>query len=259
LVIPDAHAKPGQDLRRFKWLGELIMEIRPDKIICIGDFADMHSLSSYDRGTRGFEGRRYNRDCAAAHEAMSLVMAPMLAYNAKQRRIKGKQYKPELHLCLGNHENRINRATNAQPELHGTLSVSDLGYEGFGWTVHDFLKEVPIDGVSYSHYFVSGVMARPIGGEHPATMLLNKRHKSCTAGHLHLADWSQRTEAGGGHIMGCLCGCYLEEDEEYVPKSVNQMWWKGLVIKRNVVNGVYDPQFLSLNSIKRKFGVNEGE
>lgn len=256
LVIPDAHAKYGQNLRRFDWLGQIIVDELPDVIICIGDLADMESLSSYDRGTKGFEGRRYYKDLEAAHEAQRRIMAPIAKYNAKR---KYKKYNPRFVMTLGNHENRINRAINADQILDGTISVDDLKYKEFGWEVHDFLDEVVIDGVTYSHYFVSGVMARPIGGEHPATMLLNKRHRSCTAGHLHLADWSQRTEAGGKHIMGLLCGCYLEDDEEYVPKSVNEMWWKGLVIKRNVKDGMYDPQFLSLNTIKRRFGIKEGE
>lgn len=256
LVIPDAHAKPNQDMRRFDWLGQIIVDTLPDVIICIGDLGDMPSLSSYDRGTKGFEGRRYHLDCEAVHEAQRRIMAPIAEYNAKR---KYKKYNPRFVMIIGNHENRINRAINADQILDGTISVADLKYEEFGWEVHDFLEEVEIDGVTYSHYFVSGVMARPIGGEHPATMLLNKRHKSCTAGHLHLADWSQRTTAGGKHIMGMLCGCYLEDDEEYVPVSVNQMWWKGLVIKRNVKDGMYDPQFLSLNTIKRMFGIKEGE
>jgi hypothetical protein len=179
------------------------------------------------------------------------MRAPLDNLNARYRANRKKQYHPRFVMCLGNHENRINRVINADAVLDGTISMADLHYEDYGWEVHKFLDEVLIDGVSYSHFFVSGVMARPIGGENPATMLLNKRHKSCTAGHLHLADWSVRTEAGGKHIMGMLVGCYVEDDEEYVPKSVNQMWWKGVVIKRNVIDGIYDPEFLSMFSIKR--------
>jgi hypothetical protein len=256
LVIPDPHAKYGQDMRRFDWLAQIILAEKPDVIICLGDLGDMPSLSSYDRGTKGFEGRRYWKDIEAVHDALARIKGPIDAYNAT---CKTKKYDPRWVMLYGNHENRIKRATNADSMLDGTISVEDLKYEEFGWETVPFLDEIDIDGVAYSHYFVSGVMARPIGGEHPATMLLNKRHKSCTAGHLHLADWSQRTVVGGQHIMGCLAGCYLEDEEDYVPTSVNQMWWKGLVIKRNVVDGVYDPQFLSLNTIKRMFGVKEGE
>jgi hypothetical protein len=99
---------------------------------------------------------------------------------------------------------------------------------------------------------VSGVMDRAISGEHPATMLLNKQHMSCTAGHSHLADWSVRRQ-GNEHIMGCVAGCYFEQKMGYVSDNVNDMYWRGLVVKRNVHQGQYDPQFLSLNTIKHQY------
>ena len=253
LVVPDAHAKAGVDQRRFEWLGRIIMEERPDKIIIIGDWADMPSLSSYDKGKRSFEGRRYKHDIQAANEALALTFNPLIEYNERMKATKNKQYKPDIHVCLGNHENRINRATQLDSMLEGTISTEDIQFIEYGCIVHPFLEEVEIDGVHYSHYFVSGVMAKPIGGEHPATMLLTKQHKSCTAGHSHLADWSQRKQVGGNHIMGCVVGCYFEHHEEYVPPSVNSMWWRGLVIKDNVVDGCYDPRFISMNTIKKNF------
>lgn len=252
LVIPDAHAKRDQDFRRFDWLGQIIMEERPEVIVCLGDFADMESLSSYDKWKRSYEGRRYSLDIKAAREAMDRLLAPMREYNSSRARNKKQQYKPRMVMCLGNHEQRIERATDLDPMLDGTIGYADLGYEEAGWEVYPFLDEVEVDGVTYSHFFVSGVMGRPIGGENPAKMILHKHHKSCTAGHIHIADWAQRRR-GSEHIMGCLAGCYFEHEEAYVSKSVNHMWWRGVVIKRNVVDGCYDPQFLSLNTIKRRF------
>jgi len=257
LVIPDAHAKPGIDNRRFDWLGQIIMDERPDKIIIIGDWADMHSLSSYDKGKKSFEGRRYKHDIEAANDALDRMMRPIVEYNERQASHKHAGYKPEIHVCLGNHEHRTVRAIDLDPILEGTIGLDDIRFKEYGMIVHPFLHEVEIDGVFYAHYFVSGVMAKAIGGEHPATMLLNKQHRSCTAGHLHLADWAQRRSADGSHIMGCLVGCYFEHNEEYVPRSVNRMWWRGLVIKENVVNGCYDPRFLSMNTIKKRYLTEE--
>ena len=68
-------------------------EKQPEKIICIGDFADMSSLSSYDRGTKSFEGRRYVKDIEAAKEAMGRFLQPIREYNASQRKNGKKQYK----------------------------------------------------------------------------------------------------------------------------------------------------------------------
>jgi len=253
LVIGDAHVKPAQNLRRFNWLGLEIAEKQPEVIVIIGDWADMPSLCSYDKGKRSFEGRRYAQDIESANLALDITFHHIDKLNKRLRACKRKLYKPEIHITLGNHENRINRATEDDPALDGILSTDHLLFDDYNIKVHPFLDEVEIDGVSYSHYFVSGVMARPIGGEHPATMLLNKQHRSCTAGHSHLADWSQRRQAGGQHIMGCVLGCYFEHDETYVPPSVSSMWWRGLVYKTNVFKGCYDPHFISMNTLKHKY------
>lgn len=44
LVIPDPHAYPDDDFRRFKWLGEYIMDTKPEVIVNIGDMWEMGSL-----------------------------------------------------------------------------------------------------------------------------------------------------------------------------------------------------------------------
>ena len=55
LIIPDCHAAPEYDNKRFSALGNFIVEQQPEIIVCLGDLADMPSLSSYDlrgEGTR---------------------------------------------------------------------------------------------------------------------------------------------------------------------------------------------------------------
>lgn len=252
LVIGDAHAEPEINNRRFEWLGQIIIDERPDTVIGIGDFGDISSLCSYDRGTKGFEGRRYWKDISAVHDAQERMFAPLRKLQVRQAARKSKVYRPRFVMTIGNHEQRIVRATEADAILDGTIGLKDLKYEEFGWEVYPFLIPAEVDGVHYAHYFVSGVMNRAISGEHPATMLLNKQHMSCTAGHSHLADWSIRRQ-GREHIMGCVTGCYFEHDMGFTSQNVNDMYWRGLVIKRNVHEGCYDPQFLSMNSIKKQY------
>jgi predicted MPP superfamily phosphohydrolase len=122
LVIGDPHAHPDYDNSRFTALGRFIAKEKPQVIVCIGDMADMPSLSSYDKGTKGFEGRRYKKDVKAVIDAQEKLFAPI-------KRIRG--YKPKLHMCLGNHEDRITRAINNTPELDGAIGIEDLQYERF--------------------------------------------------------------------------------------------------------------------------------
>ena len=41
LVIGDSHAKPGINNDRYTWAGRLAVDLKPDVIIDIGDWADM--------------------------------------------------------------------------------------------------------------------------------------------------------------------------------------------------------------------------
>mgnify|MGYP003320976535 CR=1 FL=1 len=127
LIIGDPHAHPSYDNSRFTALGKFIAKERPHAIVCIGDMADMPSLSSYDRGTRGFEGRRYKKDVKSVIDAQEKLFAPI-------KRAKG--YKPKLYMTLGNHEDRISRAVNATPELHGTIGIDDLSTRSLAGRSH---------------------------------------------------------------------------------------------------------------------------
>ena len=95
LVIPDVQAKQGVDFTYLNKIGTYIVEKRPEKIICLGDFADMPSLSTYDYGKKAFEGKRYKADIEASHEAMQALLEPLESFNAKAKRNKEKQYHPE--------------------------------------------------------------------------------------------------------------------------------------------------------------------
>jgi hypothetical protein len=154
LVIPDVQAKAGVPLDHLQWIGNYIVEKKPDVIVQIGDFADMPSLSRYDQGKLQGEGRRYGHDINAVHRAMDTLLKPLQDYN----RTADEKYKPELHLTMGNHEYRILREVEDNPKYEGKFSYNDLAYEDYGWKVYPFLEVAEIDGVEYSHYFTSGVL-----------------------------------------------------------------------------------------------------
>lgn len=242
LVIGDSHSKPGVVNTRYERLGRLIQHEKPDVIVNIGDHADMASLCSYDRGTKGFEGRRYKHDINAAIDA-----------SEKLEHYGGQAWRDARKIMtVGNHENRINRAVENQAELEGVISVDDLKYEEFYDEVHEFNSPVVVDGISYCHYHVSGVMGRPIGGEHPAYQLIAKKHMSCTVGHSHLLDYCRRTDPHGRIINGLAAGCYFEHDEAYAGPA-NQMYWRGIVVCDDVSKGDYDLRTISMAHIKRAY------
>ena len=105
-----------------------------------------------------------------------------------------------------------------------------------------------LDGIAYSHYFTSGVMGRPISGEHPAYQLLSKQYQSCTQAHIHTTDYCVRTNASGDHIHGLVAGCMVDYYCDWAGEA-NRLWWKGCIIKRNVNTGSYDPEWVSIKDI----------
>ena len=109
-VLPDCQVKPGVPLEHLTYAGKWCAEKHVDHIVCLGDFADMESLSSYDVGKKSFEGRRYTSDIDIAQIGMAKFMNPITDEVNKLRRLKIKMWYPKFTMLLGNHENRIDRA-----------------------------------------------------------------------------------------------------------------------------------------------------
>lgn len=249
LLIPDCQTKDGVDLSYLTWIGNYIVEKKPDVLVQIGDFADMPSLSSYDVGKKTFEGRRYSTDIAAARRAMDLLLAPIKEFNERARKNKEKQYHPRMVLTLGNHEDRITRAINSDPKLDGTISLEDLGYEEAGWEVCPYLEPIVIDGIAYAHFFTSGVMGRAVPN---AKQLVMKKHMSCSMGHVQNWDIHRETDAQGRSIIGLFSGsCYLHNEDYLGPQGNN--YDRGLWVKHEVDRGHYFPMYVSLDYLGKRY------
>jgi len=244
LIIPDSHSHPDHHNKRYEWLGHLITDVKPDVVVDIGDWWDMASLCSYDKGTKGFEGRRYKKDIEAGLDAQDRMMSIVK---------KQKKKLPRFIRTLGNHEARISKAVDRDPVLEGTIGLSDLMSKEAGFEEYPFLVPVEVDGVTYQHYFTSGIMGRPIGGESHARSLILKQFSSVTQGHSHLFDYHIRTDVRGNRLHGLVCGVYQDYHADFAGPA-NKMWNPGVVIKRDVQNGSYDIEHISLKRLKEVYG-----
>ena len=247
IIIPDPHAHPDFNNERADWIGELIADEKPNKVICLGDLADMPSLCSYDKNTREFSGRSYAKDIESAVEFQDRMW---------HRVRKRKKRKPASAILIGNHEQRIDRALDMSPELEGTISYSDLQYHRYFDDVVYYEGMTPgvyeDRGVHYSHYFVSGAMGRAISGEHSAYTLLTKKFTSCTVGHDHRLDYCIRTRGDGKKIMGLVAGVGQDYHAGWAG-TVNDLWWSGVVIKDNLENGCYDLRAVSMDRLRKEY------
>lgn len=250
VVIGDTQSKRGIPTAHLTWIGRYIVDHfagrRNIKLIHVGDHPDMPSLSSYDKGKRAMEGRRYLEDIEAANEHWTLLNKPLVDYNAG----RAKQWWPvSRDYCHGNHDQRIVRAAEDDAQLDGLLSLDALNIKASGWTTHPFLQPVIIDGVSYAHYFVHPMTGKPLGG------LLETRLKtighSFTMGHQQTLQYALRfvqRKSQHGLVIG---SSYLHEEEYLGPQG--NAHWRGIVVCHGVQDGQYDPMFVRMDYLCRRY------
>jgi hypothetical protein len=249
LYIPDTQAKPGNDFKFLTRIGQYICEKQPDVIVHGGDLADMPSLSSYDEGKKSFEGRRYTNDVQAAIEAQTALFQPLALLQARQTQNRKKVYHPRTIITVGNHENRINRAINDDAKLEGLISQKDLCYESFFHEVYNFLDVVVVEGVAFSHYFVTGTAGRPASS---AAAQMNKKHMSCIAGHQQGLQIATAHRADGKRLTSVIAGSCYEHNEDYMGPQGNKHW-RGVLMLHDVKDGEFDLMPVSLDYLEKKY------
>ena len=248
LVVPDPHAHPEHNNTRADHLGKLILDLRPDVVINIGDMFDMPSLSGYDKGKASFHGRNYAKDIAAGVDFDTRMWAPIRS--AKKRR-------PFSVFLEGNHEERLARMLESSPELEGAVGFDDFQLKRNYHKIVRYNGNTPgtitIDGVTYGHYAISGVMGRPISGEHPAYTLVSKKHTSFTVGHSHTFDHCVRHGVDGKPIKGLVAGVFQDYDSGWAGEC-NKLWSRGVCVKRDVSEGNYDLEWISIERLAKEYG-----
>lgn len=252
LVIPDTQAKPGAPDDHMEWAGRYAADKRPDVIVHLGDHWDMPSLSSWDRGRKDAENRRYRLDIAAGNRALDRFMRPIFDVNKGVR--KGKQYRPRLVYTLGNHEDRIARWAQTEPAMDGLVGYHHFNLERHGWEVHPFLVPVVIDGIKYAHFHprgASGRITQTRRGAPSARIMVQREGMSCTAGHMQGLDWAPLHRGHTTHY-GLIAGSYYLHAEAYLT-PVGNIHWCGLVMKHEVHEGQYDPMFVSIEYLSRRY------
>ena len=228
------------------------MAKKPDVVVCIGDFADMPSLSSYDgKGSKNYEGKRYKADVAASDVGMAMLLGPLREYQEWTVTSHKPRYEPRLVMLYGNHEDRITRAIEGDPQhLEGIISLEDLGYKEAGWETYPFLQPVEIDGVMYNHYFPTGQMGRPCT---TARSILQKYHMSCFAGHQQGRDIAYGKRGDGKSLTAIIAGSFYQHEESYLTPITNNHG-RGVYVLHDVQDGSFDEMPVSMAYLKRKYG-----
>jgi predicted phosphodiesterase len=248
LVIPDTQVRDGVNTDHLRWIGQYMVDKKPDVVIHLGDHWDMPSLSSWDRGKIQFEGRRYEIDIASGNAGFALLNGALKEHEAERRRQKKKKsWKPRLVFLRGNHEQRVMRTVEDNAVLEGTIGYHDM--DTMGWEVHDFLEPVFIDGVGYAHYWYNPMSGKPYGGN--IELRLKNVGHTFTMGHQQVLQYGVRF-VGGRSQHGLIAGAAYTHIEDYKGPQGNEHW-RGVIMKHEVNGGSYDPMFVSLNYLCNRY------
>lgn len=239
IVIPDPQCKPGVPLDHMKWAADYIADEKPDGVLCLGDLWDMPSLSTYEaKAKKSWERRRYDEDIAAGNEGMKLLSS----YRDR--------WQPSWEWYLdGNHDHRITRMLQEEPQWTGQVGLHDRWTEG--WEVKPFLEVVELPGTEIlaSHYFTGPTSPRPIGGT--AHNLLRKVGKSCIMGHRQILDSACSYLPDGTQRRAVIAGSYYLHDEHYRQSNGE---WRGVLVLNEVIGGTWDQCEVSIGYLRRKYG-----
>lgn len=244
LVIPDVQAGPGRSLKHLEWCANFISDKQFDIIIQIGDLGDFTSSSSYDRGKASAENRRFSKDWDAFRTAADLIMGKW-----------PNNYRPRLVYTEGNHEYRITRYANDNPEID-TLPSPTAYMESLGWEAFPFLQVARVEGCNVSHFFprtLTGAITSTSMkyGAANARNMVRANMASCIAGHKPGLDWDV-VSAGNRNYHGLIAGSFYTHNEDFM--GPQQRYWRGVVVLNQLRNGEFDPCPVSINYLKERYG-----
>jgi hypothetical protein len=250
MIIADTQCKPNQDFTHLRAAGNYIVEKQPDVLVHIGDHFDMPSLSSYDKGKKSFEGRRVKQDIDAGMRGMAELLGPLREYQSQQRKNKKKVYTPRMIFCMGNHEHRIDRFVNDNPEFEGFMGTELLDLEAFGWEVFPFLVPTEEDGIYYVHYLANPFTGKPYGGT--ALNQIKTIGKSFVVGHKQCLDIAIRPTLDGKLQIGIVNGAFYPHDEDYKGPQGNNHF-RGITVLHDVADGFGNPMMVSLQYLMNNY------
>jgi predicted phosphodiesterase len=240
IVVGDEHVGPGQNLRRADWLARLIDDVKPDRVVHIGDMGTFDSLSGWDKDKRRkMEGRRYAKDISALSTYVS--------------RLDGGRYQKYQSILLeGNHEDRIARYLDYNPVMEGQLDYASQCGIADKWKIIPFREYYKHYGVSFTHVPIME-NGKPISGKLATSRALEICRDSVVFGHTHKLDYVACHRHGQTHLQEALnVGCYFEHVDEYAQGSVTS-YWRGLVVLDHYSYGRFSFEAVPMGMLKREY------
>jgi predicted phosphodiesterase len=208
-VVGDLHAAPGMDLSHVDHIASHIEATSPDAVVLIGDVVTMDSVSMHDPlgSITVKEQPSIVDDLAVLEEVLDRLDG-----------IPG-----DLHVTLGNHEERLKRYEDNEARLQGSLWPIVLKtVHAYGWTVTDYGSFLELDGVRFTHIPLN-IMRRPYAN---IDAVAREAKWPIVYGHSHEQNVKTARKIGGGFtILNVPCSLPHGHVEKYALKTTTTWSW----------------------------------
>lgn len=206
LIVPDMQV-PYHDKRSLAALEKYMAEERWDGVLYLGDFIDLDCISSHNKERlREVEGKRIFKDYEIANEIL----------DRHQRIVRSKNKDAQFVLLEGNHEYRMERYIDANPQMEGMIEV-ELGLR---------LKERRIKWVrawSKGDIYTIGKANFTHGQyttQYHAAKMVNNYGDNIFYGHTHdVMTYSRVMRGRDKTIVGQSLGCLCQYELSYIKKN----------------------------------------
>lgn len=212
LVISDTHINPRnvkESEELWQKLAVYCAETKPEVIVHLGDVGDFDSQSWLIKN-RGIYSLQ--EEIAAVNSCLKAFENTITAFNNYQRKCHHTLYRPEKVLTLGNHDVRNN-----------ITDVSDL-FEGYGWTVVEYLEPVQVGDISFVHSASKGLSDNMCT---TAQELVENWHGSLVVGHGHHKDYFESFSLPLNRVVfGMRCPAFMYQASNWA-KQTRKKWSLG--------------------------------
>lgn len=189
LVFSDLHITPnGYDTTILREIASVISKAKPDYIVCTGDIGDFASQNRLvkDRGSFSVA-----EELTAVMNCLdSFIFGPIKDIQRRQKQNKKKMYKPDVVICLGNHDAPVAEALTTMLEDKAIVVQH-----------RDFIT---LEDVCFSHTFDFGITGNPCS---TTQQIIQNTYKRTVSGHSHVRSVTEQRDINGHKIFAIKMPC----------------------------------------------------
>lgn len=248
LVIGDLHQDPRHPHRLdvLTWIARYASEERFERIIQVGDWSTWDSVSSHDKN---------DTQAARLKPGVKDDLENLTASHRAFRRGMSSDYRPKLDFLLGNHEYRVERFENANPETAQTFTLSrDETFAQFGWRSRPYGELLYVENVGFTHHPTNGA-GRAFGGKTGPQRAANESTVPVVSGHTHRRQVHDSPKIGPlGVISMVEVGCAMPwgDMESYAAHSLTG-WFYGVCAMTVTGGAITDLNFTSMITLRNRY------